>query len=136
MPRAAPQTDGARRGARTRERILDAAEQLFATRGYAETTLREIAAQVGIQNPSIYKHFATKAEIYEAVVERLADGDLSRPLDYRRLNGDPMSEPHGRVLTHFFNHQTHHRGQAHALVKEAGAEPPSLDYIYFTDVEG
>ena len=58
------------RGAKTRERILEAAERLFATRGYAETTLREIAAQVGIQNPSIYKHFDTKAEIYDAVLER------------------------------------------------------------------
>lgn len=31
------------------------------------------------------------------------------------------------LLPHFFNHQTHHRGQAHALLSQAGISPPSLD---------
>jgi uncharacterized damage-inducible protein DinB len=42
-----------------------------------------------------------------------------------------MVTRHDRILTHLFNHQTHHRGQAHALILEAGAEPPPLDYIYY-----
>lgn len=35
------------------------------------------------------------------------------------------------ALVHFFNHQTHHRGQAHAALSILGAEAPSLDLIYF-----
>lgn len=35
------------------------------------------------------------------------------------------------ALTHFFNHQTHHRGQAHGILSTLGKEPPSLDLIYF-----
>jgi uncharacterized damage-inducible protein DinB len=35
------------------------------------------------------------------------------------------------ALAHFFNHQTHHRGQAHALLTGFGLEAPSLDLIYF-----
>ena len=31
------------------------------------------------------------------------------------------------MLTTVFNHQTHHRGQVHAMIKEAGAEPPAMD---------
>lgn len=35
------------------------------------------------------------------------------------------------ALTHFFNHQTHHRGQAHTILSILGKSPPSLDLIYF-----
>lgn len=35
-------------------------------------------------------------------------------------------------VSHFFNHQTHHRGQAHMILSVLGHEPPSLDLIYFT----
>ena len=35
------------------------------------------------------------------------------------------------ALAHFFNHQTHHRGHAHALLTGFGLEAPSLDLIYF-----
>jgi len=54
----------------TAERILDAAERLFAEFGFAATSLRAIAADVGIQNPSIYGHFANKEALYEAVLKR------------------------------------------------------------------
>lgn len=35
------------------------------------------------------------------------------------------------ALDHFFNHQTHHRGQAHGILSLLGREPPPLDLIYF-----
>ncbi len=59
-----------RGGSVTAQRILDAAERLFGERGYAGTSLRAIAAEVGIQNPSLYKHFASKVTLYDAVLER------------------------------------------------------------------
>jgi TetR/AcrR family transcriptional regulator len=59
-----------RRGADTAERILDAAEALFAERGYAATTLRDVAAVVGVRNPSLYNHFSSKEALYAAVLER------------------------------------------------------------------
>jgi AcrR family transcriptional regulator len=70
MSASANTPDSRRGGAATAERILDAAERLFAERGYPGTTLRAIAAEVGIQNPSLYKHFANKAALYDAVLER------------------------------------------------------------------
>ncbi len=39
------------------------------------------------------------------------------------------------ALAHFFNHQTHHRGQAHTVLSLLGKEPPSLDMIYFQRTE-
>jgi AcrR family transcriptional regulator len=62
--------DRPRKGERTRARILDAAEALFAERGYDGTTLRDVAARVGLRIPSLYNHFGSKDALYEAVLER------------------------------------------------------------------
>ena len=55
----------------TSERILDAAEDLFAEKGYSATSLGDVADQVGIRSPSLYNHFKNKEALYSAVVERL-----------------------------------------------------------------
>lgn len=52
-------------------RILDAAAELIALRGYASTSTRDIAAAVGVEQPAIYKHFSAKRDILAALV-RLA----------------------------------------------------------------
>lgn len=39
------------------------------------------------------------------------------------------------ALAHFFNHQTHHRGQAHAILTALGKPAPSLDLVYFQRTE-
>lgn len=54
----------------THQKIVDAAEKLFAENSYEGTTLRQIALAVGIKEPSIYAHFANKEAIYEAVIDR------------------------------------------------------------------
>jgi AcrR family transcriptional regulator len=58
------------KGERTRERILDTAERLFAEKGYEGATLRDVAAAAGLRTPSLYNHFAGKASLYAAVLER------------------------------------------------------------------
>ena len=61
----------------TRELILLAASRRFATRGYLGTSTREIAADVGIRQPSMYSHFASK----QAIAEELLRRDLSAGID-------------------------------------------------------
>jgi AcrR family transcriptional regulator len=51
-----------------REQVLRVAETLFARAGYRGVGLREIAAQVGIRAPSLFKHFESKHELYNAVL--------------------------------------------------------------------
>jgi uncharacterized damage-inducible protein DinB len=58
--------------------------------------------------------------------ERIA-GDLA----YRNVAGEPFRTPMRLVLTHLFNHQTHHRGQVHGMLSHAGVPPPELDLIYY-----
>ena len=38
-----------------------------------------------------------------------------------------MSAPRALLITHMFNHQTHHRGQVHAMLTAAGAKPGDTD---------
>lgn len=59
------------KGELTAGRILDAAEVLFAEKGYAGTTLRDVATSVGIRIPSLYNHFPSKDSLYAAVLERV-----------------------------------------------------------------
>jgi uncharacterized damage-inducible protein DinB len=41
--------------------------------------------------------------------------------------GREVTKPHWFLVAHFFNHQTHHRGQVHAMLTDAGAKPADTD---------
>ena len=58
------------KGERTRGRILDAAERLFAERGYEAASLRDIAAAAGVAQPGLYNYFDGKQALYAAVLDR------------------------------------------------------------------
>ncbi len=73
----------------TSDRILDAAEDLFAEKGYSATSLGDVADRVGIRSPSLYNHFKNKEALYEAVLERLLK-DFSAPL--LELEGGPVTQ--------------------------------------------
>ncbi len=54
-----------------RDRILDAAEALFARRGFAGVGMSEIAEVVGSSKSTLFHHFPAKAQLHAAVVERI-----------------------------------------------------------------
>ena len=58
------------KGELTAERILDAGEQAFASRGYGGVSLREIAREAGIREPGLYNYFRNKEHLYQSVLER------------------------------------------------------------------
>ncbi len=66
-PSGAPDAD-------VRQRILDAAEGLFAERGYGAATTREIAERAGIGKRMLFYYFANKEAVYRAVLERVVAG--------------------------------------------------------------
>lgn len=53
----------------TRSRLLIAAVKLFADRGYEASSMRELAAEVGVKAPAIYNHFDSKSEVLSAAVD-------------------------------------------------------------------
>ena len=60
----------------TREKILDAAVESFAARGFGSTTMRDLASAVGIKAPGLYAHFASKEAILSQAVLRALAGFL------------------------------------------------------------
>ena len=58
-----------RSGPQTRKQILDASLRLFSKRGFARTTVRDIARAAGITDAAIYYHFQSKHDLLEALVE-------------------------------------------------------------------
>ena len=61
-----------------RRAILDAAEAVFAERGYDRARLEDVAARVGIRRASLLYHFRDKATLYAAVLDSLADDLAAR----------------------------------------------------------
>ncbi len=98
-PAASPRAS--RKGDLTAGRILDAAEELFAERGYAGTTLRQIATRVGLRNPSLYNHFPSKESLYAAVLERGLRPVLEALSEHTAGGGASSGDPHqlvGRMM--------------------------------------
>lgn len=57
----------------TRQRALDAALELFSRKGYQAVSMGDIAGELGIKAPSLYKHFKGKEELYAALFPPLED---------------------------------------------------------------
>jgi uncharacterized damage-inducible protein DinB len=73
----------------------------------------------------------------EAYIAGLNDTALAAFFRYRTItNPMDVEQPLAPALLHFFNHQTHHRGQAHALLTGLTGEAPSLDLILFQRESG
>lgn len=73
----------------TRQRILAAAGTLFASKGFHGTSTREIAARVGVRQPSLFHHFPTKQAILAELLDRDLEPALARISAYREMADDP-----------------------------------------------
>jgi TetR/AcrR family transcriptional regulator len=71
MPKAVKQRS---RAERTRTAVLEAAEAIFAAKGFAATRLEDVADRVGIRRASIVYYFKDKKELYDAVLASVLGG--------------------------------------------------------------
>ncbi|MYM65592.1 damage-inducible protein DinB [Pseudoduganella sp. FT55W] len=67
--------------------------------------------------------------IIKAWIPQITEADLAHHLEYRSMRGDLYRKHFGGVLLHFFNHQTHHRGQASTLLTQAGIDIGVTDLL-------
>ena len=66
---APPREKKLRQGPVTREQILDASLRLFSEKGFARTSVRDIGQAAGITDAAIYYHFASKRDLFEALID-------------------------------------------------------------------
>jgi AcrR family transcriptional regulator len=65
-------------GEETRDRLLDAAIEVFGARGYAEVSVGDIAEHAGVAKGSVYRYFASKRDLYFACIDKAVTGVLER----------------------------------------------------------
>jgi AcrR family transcriptional regulator len=86
--------DGARR---TRQLILDAARDLFTERGYAATSIEQIAARAGVSKPTVFANVGSKRDLLKQLRDRaLAGDDEPVPVRDRPCYRDVLAEPDPR----------------------------------------
>lgn len=61
--------------------------------------------------------------------QELTDAQLTSPLQYKNTKGVSFGKPLDELVLHFFNHQTHHRGQATTLLTQAGQDVGVTDLL-------
>ena len=109
-------------GIRTRAEIIAAAERHFAERGFQDTRLRDIAADVGIQRPSLSYHFSDKQDLYTAVLEAVfADWSAGLP------SGGSAVERLEAAMASWIDFVAEHPSAARLLLRElANAKPEKI----------
>lgn len=75
----------------TKLKISEVALKLFSQNGYLGTSMSDIAKQLGITKPALYKHYASKQEILDSIIKRMSDMDYERAKEYEM----PETQPDG-----------------------------------------
>lgn len=110
----------------------------FAKQQSSADSLREVADLPGPTslNQIVFNDFTSLSE-HRAWLSRqiiswicnLSDSDLESVLSYQNTKGVLAAKRCSSLVLHFFNHQTHHRGQVSALLSQAGAEIGITDLL-------
>ncbi|WP_137135199.1 DinB family protein [Rhizobium sp. FKY42] len=106
----------------------------FTGTGDAPTTLDDV----------LHEDFAALREARETEdrriiswIDEITDADLAATISYSPIaSPERIVQPLGPILSHVFNHQTHHRGQVHMILTCLGRPSLALDLIYFLRGEG
>ncbi|MBU0858564.1 MAG: DinB family protein [Alphaproteobacteria bacterium] len=109
------------------------ADRLWMARFHAvDPHITDLAA---IPHPDRADLWAARQKMDEDIITFFEGCDnalLATDLTYLDTRGMMKTVPRRLTCGHFFNHQTHHRGQVHGMLSQAGlAEPPPLDLIYY-----
>ena len=72
----------------TKERIMETALELFAEKGYLGTSMNDIAKQLGFTKAALYKHYTSKQEILDRIVERMNEMDYERAKQFEMPEGN------------------------------------------------
>ena len=116
-----------------RAEMLDAAFELFADKGYAATSMRSLATGLGVSTGTLYHYFGSKDDIFENMIRRVAERDVSAAIEAIPANADQLLRLQAifawicanqtylrRMLLLIFDFQRHRSDQeAAALVEQA-----------------
>ncbi len=116
----------------TRADIAAAARSLFLARGWAATTIRDIAREAGVSEPTVYKSYGGKTGLATALVDSVdLAADVDRELaEIATAKGDPSAQL--AALVSFDRRLFERGGDVMRLMREAGRTEPALAAAYQT----
>lgn len=79
--------------------------------------------------PDLHQRRQLLDQTINALAAQVSDADLEQILHYQSTQGVPSQKPFYKILMHFFNHQTHHRGQITTLLTQAGVDVGGTDLL-------
>ena len=117
------------------------ADQMWLTRFGAATAPAAKSIAEGLEQFGDWSELVTAREKFDRLIEAWADqlgdeglaGDLTW---YSGATGREMTRPRSITVVHVFNHQTHHRGQVHAMLTGFGVKPGPTDLPFASFVVG
>ncbi len=114
-----------------RERILDAALEVFTRRGYREATMDEVAEVAATSKGGLYFHFPGKETLFLALLDRSAELLLQRTSEALARTTDPAAKLDAalEVVVHTF---ASHRALARLFLVEALAAGPTIQHALIT----
>lgn len=83
------------------ERILDSAERLFKHYGYTKTNVADIARDLGMSPANIYRFFGSKADIHQALAQRMLDAGYRLAETILREPGNPSDRLREHILQQY-----------------------------------
>lgn len=113
----------------TRNRIIDAALQLFAEKGYQAITMKDICEKSGLSRGGVYRYFSSTKEVFLALLDRDLKDDTAEVEQAIRSQVSAHV-----ILGHYFEHEKGiifgaHRGLYYAMHEFAFAEPDQRQYF-------
>ncbi len=111
-----------------RERLIEAARQLFARDGFEAASVRDITAKAGANLGAITYHFGTKEALYHAVIERFAVPIADEIAVIAAETGPPL-ERLGRAVRAFMAHIWSHPEMPRLIMREMAADRPLPDPV-------
>jgi AcrR family transcriptional regulator len=109
----------------TRERLLDAAAQTFASDGLRGATTREIARQAGVNEVTLFRHFKSKEQLLRAVLQRGLAAEVAI-MDQHSSWKENLRESMEKYAHHYYSHMEKKKGIARAFLAEAQVLPRSM----------
>lgn len=94
---------------KTKQRVLDAALELFSTQGFEATSIAQIADAVGVRKASLYSHFDSKQDILDCLIQSIMERYSSHPVRSLAGCGDAELDPDGvvRLVTEQIRYTIH-----------------------------
>jgi AcrR family transcriptional regulator len=134
-PRGADGRELSQRGARTRQRLLDAAESVFAELGYHEASIVKITEAAGVAQGTFYLYFESKKQVFDELVRDL-NRRVRHAMKEASAQGETRVDAELRGFEAYFRFTAEHTALYRIIRQAEFVSPEMLRYHYERLAEG